>query len=409
MRPSSLPTRTLCGLALLTSVVSGQVSEAWMADPYTKGDEAAMKTAGYVRFGPLTWGDDHDTRAIDKMLSHAEIIWIETRHFKLGCHLAPYQLPRRGKWKKKIVDELKELQKKLPAVNPKTKVLDPWLRAHLYAHRLEVFYADFCKRLGVEDEDFPKKGKPSRLGRYMGKGPHLGMPGKFCILLLTKASDVIRYGKRAGRPVDANKRQPVKAYFVKQGSLCFATMTEAAGNALAVDKSMHCHLYFNLVHSLLDGYKHYAHGLPKWFCEGLAHWYVHRIDPKENQFSGMKGGIPKEHKDPKWKAKLRKRIKHKDYEPLSNLMKHMGFNQFSFGDHMAIWSRVEYLLANEPEKFAKFLGRMKAPVSAASGKSPTDEAVLKRQDECFREAFGMDPKAFDKVWVRYVLKKYPRK
>ena len=59
--------------------------------------------------------------------------------------------------------------------------------------------------------------------------------------------------------------------------------------------------------------------------------------------------------------------------------------------------------------FARFMDRMKAPVTAQAGKAPTTEAILKRQDDCFAECIGMDPKAFDTAWVSYVLKTYPRR
>jgi hypothetical protein len=395
----------LLGLGTLPA----QADAAWRKDPYTQGDEAAMKKAGYVSFGPFTWGDDHDSRLIDKMLPHARILWIETAHFKLGCALPPFRVPKLGKWKKKLQAELGELQQKLPDVNPKTRVLSPWLRAHLFAYRLEKMYAEVSRMLRVTDKDFPRQGEASRRGQYMGKGPHLGMPKKYPVLILTKTSDLMRYSQRAGSTVDPSRPAPLRLNFLKQGALFFGTAIELAKGALIDDKSLHCHVWFNVVHTLLAGYKHYTHALPAWCSEGLAHWYVLSVDPAEHVFTGIKGASLHQRKDPKWGLKIRKRVKNKDFEPMAKLMNKMSPSELTFGDHMASWSRVDFLLKKHPENFAKFMDRMKAPVIAAAGKAPTTEAILKRQDECFTKCIGMAPKAFDKAWTRFVLKTYPKR
>ncbi len=407
----SLP-RILAALApalLGATALGAQVNPAWAEDPYTKGEADALKKAGYVSLGPFTWGDDHDSRWIDKDLAHAKIKWIETEHFKLGCSLPSFKVPMVGKWKTKLRKELKELKKKLPEVNSNTRVLDPWLRAHLFAYRLEEMYADVSRVLGVSDKDFPKEGETSSTGRYMGKGPYLGMPAKYTVLLLTKSSDLMRYAQRAGSPVDPSKPAPVRLNFVKQKCLFFGTATELARGSLVDDKSLHCHAWFYVVQTLLSGYKYYAHSYPAWCSEGVAHWYVLAIDPEEHVFTGIKGDPLDKRKDPEWNIKVRKRVKNNDYEPMEKLMNMMSPHEMTFGDHMAAWSRIDFLIKKHPKEFAKFMDRMKAPVVAEAGKTPTNEAILKRQSDCFAECIGMDPKAFDAAWVRYVNKTYPRK
>ena len=394
---------------LLPGSLLAQADEAWRQDPYTKADPAAMKKAGYTSFGPFTWGDDHDSRLIHKMLTHARILWIETAHFKLGCALPPYRMPKAGKWRKKLQRELKELQKKLPDVNTKTKVLSPWLRAHLFAQRLEEMYSVVSEMLDVTDKDFPTPGQASPRGQYMGKGPYLGMKQKYPVLLLTKSGDLMRYAQRAGSTVNPSKPTPVVLNFVKQGTLCFGTAIELAKGALIDDKALHCHLWFNVVHNLLKGYKYYAHALPAWCSEGMAHWYVLAIDPAEHVFSGIKDASMHERRDPKWALKMRRRVKNKDFEPMVKLMRRMNAFELTFGDHMAIWSRVDFLMKKHPKNLASLLEEMKPPVEAAAGKAPTTEAILKRQDECFAKCLGMEPKAFDKAWAAFVLKSYPRR
>lgn len=406
MRP--LPATALATLLLLAGALPAQATVAWKDCPYTKGEEAALKNAGYVSTGPFTWGDDHDSRLIDQMLPHAKIRWIETEHFKVGCGLPEYKVPIAGKWRKKIRTELKELQKKFPKINTRTPKLDPWLRAHLFAWRLEEMYAQVQKDLGVTDKDFPQKGEASRLGRYMGKGPYLGMPTKYTVLLLSKSSDLMRYAQRAGSPIDASKPAPIRLNFVKQQSLFFGTCVELAEGALIADKSLHCHVWFNVSQTLLNGYKYYAHGLPAWCYEGLGHHYVLQIDPEEHIFTGLKGADRGKRRDPEWALKMRKRMKLKDYDPMVKLMTRMSAIELTFGDHMACWSRIDFLVKKHPEAFATFMGKMKDPVVSA-GSTPSAADILKRQNDCFEKSLGMNPEAFDKAWVAFVLKRYPRR
>jgi hypothetical protein len=243
----------------------------------------------------------------------------------------------------------------------------------------------------------------------MGKGPHLGMPQKYPVLLLTKSGDLMRYAQRAGNKIDPSKPAPVTMNFVKQGTLFFGTAIELAKGALIKDKALHCHLWFNIVHNLLKGYKFYAHAMPAWCTEGLAHWYVLAIDPEEHVFSGIKEASMHERQDSKWALKMRRRVKNKDFEAMATLMRKMSAFELTFGDHMACWSRIDFLMKKHPKSFAKFMAKLKAPVAAAAGTAPTTEAILKRQDGCFAECLGMTPAAFDKAWAAFVMKTYPKR
>ena len=48
-------------------------------------------------------------------------------------------------------------------------------------------------------------------------------------------------------------------------------------------------------------------------------------------------------------------------------------------------------------------------MAAVAGKAPTTAAILKRQDQAFVACLGMQPDAFDKAWVTFVMKTYPKK
>ena len=100
---------------------------------------------------------------IDDFLQYVQILWIETPHFRIGINLPAYTVPMDPVIRAKIRDELTRLAEKLPRVNPKARRLDPWLRAHLVAHRLEKLYAETQSLFGVKDEDFPAGFRVARI------------------------------------------------------------------------------------------------------------------------------------------------------------------------------------------------------------------------------------------------------
>jgi hypothetical protein len=400
----------------------------WKTDPYTLNDPAMMKKAGYVSYGPFMWGDDHDTIEIKKMFPHLKMLFVETAHFKIAIALGNYKLPK-GKDRKRALEkqilktQLKALKKIMPRIKPTTRELDPWLRLHIYAHRLELIYADFCTRVGVTDADFPKTGskrisrfdKPNRLGNqdpveYMGQGPYLGMRGKFLVMLMTKGGDLNRYVARARSGFQAKGAPtPQRHYFTKVGSLFFGTACECAENNLYNDHALHCHLIFNTVHSLIDGYKDYFFSLPVWNREGLSHWYLLRIDETEYCFTDVKGRSNKKRYGAKWPVRIKKRLKHDDFTPAAELMKFMAFDELTFGDHLAAWSRMDFLQTLGHEKFAKYMGALKNKIEVPSRKQPRTEQILAQQEKALQDAYGFDYAGFDAAWKEFVLKTYPNR
>ena len=170
------------------------------ADPYTAGDAAAIERAGYARIGHFVFGDRHDTRRIEAELGRLPFVWIETEHFKLGSTLPAQKVPTDKDARRALLDELTALRERLPRLKPRRiKVLDPWLRAHLYAARLERLYAEVVELLGVDDVEWPDADAPFFRGAapddqpWMGRGPHLGVKGKFLVLLCRQQSACSRY------------------------------------------------------------------------------------------------------------------------------------------------------------------------------------------------------------------------
>ena len=157
-------------LALIAAAISSpsplaaqEKQPKWKLDPYTKNKPEALKRAGYVSFGPFPCGGKGagvaQTTDIEKTIPYSQIRWIETAHFRIGVELPEWTVPMDPQTRAKIRGELERLATRLDGVDPKTRKLDPWLRAHLYAQRCEDLYAEFRTMAGVKDEDFPQDPK----------------------------------------------------------------------------------------------------------------------------------------------------------------------------------------------------------------------------------------------------------
>ncbi len=375
----------------------------WKIDPYTKNEPKAMEKAGYVNFGPFPWGDGHDSTKIEKALGKARIIWVETAHFRIGSTLKPWVLPFDLKIRKMYRAELTELKKKLPKVNPKKKVLDRWLRVHLFAHRLEKLYADFMKRMGVTDKSFPTKSNTWMNGEYWGQGPYLGMKNKYTVLLFEKASDHLAYlSTFTGRV----QNFAVRHHFKKFGSILLCTAAGLEDGRLRNDVAMHVHVIWNNVHNLIDGYRHYTHDIPVWFKEGMAHWYGRRISPKWNNFDQNESARADLRSTWRWDIAVRKLVYQKKVTPAAAVLKWRDYSQIKFNDHLCIWSRIDYLMKKDPKGFGIYMNNMKGVINKKTGMVDIGD-IIKAQRKALHKAWNVSALSLDEKWKEWVLKTYP--
>jgi len=229
-------------------------------------------------------------------------------------------------------------------------------------------------------------------------------------LLMIKGGNLNRYAARAlGGFTASGEPDPQRTYFTKTGSLFFGTACECGSKSLYNDHALHCHVVFNTIQSLVDGYKDFFFSVPVWTREGLSHWYLRNIDPKEHCFTGIKGRSNKERYDPKWAVKIKKRVKYDDFTPAAKVMQYMKFEELTFGDHMAVWSRIDFLQSLGTKKFARFMGELKAMIPVEAGKIPSEAAVIAQQEAGLRVAYGFDYAGFDAAWKTFVLKTYPNR
>jgi hypothetical protein len=374
------------------------VKAASAVDPYTEGDAKTMAAAGVVAYGPFPWVDDKSTADIERVLGDKRILWLETAHFRIGSALPNQNLPPGQDQKRVLLDDLKQLRKKLPRVPERPGRLDPWLRLHLYAGRAEACYAWFQKLLGVTDADFGD-------GTVPRKGAFFGLPGKFLLLLFQKKSDLARYFDHF---CDQKTDQPGRFYHARSGQMVAVLCVEGLENF--DDSALHRYLVFLLAHNFMCGYQGFYYALPLWFEEGIAHWCSRKVESdfvvakiKDNE------SVDKE-KQNEWALKVRRRAQFDGtWIPFATMISWRKWEDMGFHAHAQSWSRIDFLMSRSPEKLGQMLKVLKNLPLPSDG-TPVDKATLDAvAAKELQERFGLDDKAFDQQWREWVLKTYPKK
>ena len=366
-------------------------------DPYTRGDPEVWKAAGIVSMGGFEFGKT-DTVEVDDFMATSDIKWIETAHFELGFALGPYKVTQ--KEKHKLRAELTRLAEKLPEVSPTTKVLDPWLRTHMFAQRLEEMYEEFLGIIQVDQAVFPDGTAPwNRQGEYQGEGPYLGQKGKYEVLILpSEAASVSFLGQYFGLGIKRTQR-----WNVTDRESLTVTIHVQQGN-LRNDTGLHGHLAFNMAHNFLDGYKHYSYDTPIWLHEGLAHFLERRVSPKYNSFDGAEGSVPQMTSEDDWEGEAKKLVLSGKQPRMAELMRLKGYGEMGLPQHFATWSMVDYLYREKPDGLAKFLSGLKGRTNEAG--FPDGSNMPDAHRELFKEHFDMSYAQFDSAWEEWVKANY---
>jgi hypothetical protein len=374
-------------------------------DPFTRNDPATLRKLGYAAVGSFLWVGDATTADVQQVLGEDAAIFIETDHFKLASTLRSFPWPREKEWRASLTEEIGRLAALCPEFDVQPKSIGPWLRAHLFAQRLERVYADFCARLRIDESKFPQERGGERTPHYMGEGPHLGQSGKYLVVLTHKALSAGTYARalQGATAGDTSRHNHFEA-----GSLSFVTSSEFAEKQLMDDRKLHCHVVYGVVRNLLDGYKFFWHPLPSWLAEGIPLWFSRQVDDEFLNFSGKEdagSGVPRAHE---WRRRVRLRVEHDVWPRAEDLCTVMDVGQLDYVSHMMAWSRVDFLLATAPDELGALLARLKAPITTEP-RLPRHDEILERQAAAWREAFGQDFAAFDAAWVAWVKEKYPRR
>lgn len=408
----------LAGLACTLAPLSAQADRdtpRWRIDPYTRNEPGGLARFDYVSYGPFEFGqrgaDPCTSTDIDEHFGDdCQILWVETPHYRIGTSLEAWAVPFDPKLKAKIRAELEEMKERtqISKINPKTRKLDPWLRLHLFAQRLENHYAEVSARLGVTDEDFPKDDddRKARTGKYMGEGPYLGQKNKYLFLLFEKTEHYNDYlASFTGRRTIGGQQWN----FMKVDSLLYSCSADnpSEGSRLRDDLAMHGHVIHANTHSLLNGYLHYNYNMPVWIREGLAHWFERRVTEKYNSYTRGEGAPPLD--NPQWRYELEARqlAASDKFVPMAEAMNWRDFGQMDFDAHVSLWSRWDYLMTLGDDKFAGFIRGAKGQIDPLSGALNGD--VLAGTRDALREHYKMTPLVLDERWKEWALETYPAK
>lgn len=364
---------------------------------WCRGDPALLAQAGLVSHGPFPFGNE-DSERVDKLLAVNDIRWIETRHFRIGFALGPHKVKQEEK--NKIRAELERLSAVLPAVNPKEKVLDPWLRAHLYAQRCEEIWTRFLELMRVGEEDFPSAPRAwNRQGKYMGEGPYLGQREKYEVLIVpSEASHVTFLKQHFGLLIKQTQRWNILARD------CLIVAMHTAEGGLREDQALHGHVAFNLAINLLDGYKHYSYETPIWIREGLAHYLEREISPDFNSFDSSEGAVAAKTSKSDWETEVVKLLAAGEAPRMAELVALKGYAELELPHHFTTWSLVDYLLRTNPEGFACLNDRLHGHVDEQGVPDGSNLEDLHRAS--FKECLGMGYSEFDQAWAAWVAANY---
>ncbi len=393
--------RGLAGaLALLALLASPAASRQAANDPaecpYCGGDPARLQAAGLVSHGGFGFARI-DTARTDALLPDLDIYWLESKHFEIGLGIGPSKVGT--KEKKKVRAELTRLAEVLPAVKPRAKVLDPWLRVHLYAQRLEDTYAEMLRILQVEEDVFPDGTGTWLLGTpYWGEGPHLGQKGKYEVLLVPSADDQVTFLRdQFGLSVRHTQKWNIKE------SDSLSVVINLTEDDIHGDEHIHNHTVFNVVHNLVDGFKHYSYDTPLYLKEGLAHWFERELNPDFNSFSFSEGGIAKKVTKGDWDTAVAKLVQRDEAPRLAELVNLDGFAEYEPRHHLACWSITAFFLERYPDAYAQLTQALHGRKAANGDSDGSDMRDAHRS--AIKAAFGKSYAQIDAEWRAWALER----
>jgi hypothetical protein len=350
----------------------------WMA-------AAKVLSHGGFEFGRGTTAD------VEKLLPMVDLIWIETPHFELGFGLGPHKV--RSEERDKLREELTRLALALPEVDPRAGTLDPWLRAHLYAQRLEEVYTQFQTLMQVEDTDFPSTYRRwNGVGTYMGMGPFLGQGGKFEVLMLPSgATSELYLEDQFGLLISYTQRWNL----IDRETLS-VTMHLDQGNLRSRDGAVHGHLAFNVAINLLDAYKHYSYDIPVWIKEGLAHYVERSIDPQFNTFDSSEGAAADTSSSSDWGKEVLELVRSDKAPRMAEMVAVRTYAELEKRHHYVSWSLFDWLVRTHPDGLACFAGTLKGLLTPDG--FPDASNLPDAHREAVSKCLGMSYAELDQAW-----------
>lgn len=373
-------------------------------DPYTRGEAKALERAGYVTLAPVEWAQGIRADEVRETLGGIDVLWIETAHFRIGSTLESYKSPSDPREDDKLEAELARLRRKLARFREPHNKIDPWMRAHLYAQRLEDVYADFEKSFGLSAADFPDADgrKPSE-GPKMGVGPYLGLERKFTVLLLEKTSSLARFAKRYA---DREER-PWDRFPLPGGSMFLGVSAEGLRQfGFTLDAAMHGLVASEATHNFVNGFRASWSASPLWLECGLAHAAARRVDERFVP-SVMAAPNPDDPDAWEWEPRVRGLVENDVLKSWVEMLGWKSWEDLKTQGHLVAWSRASWLLQKEPAALKTFLVAVTEPLPEVEGDALL-QATIEREGQACQAAFGKPLEVVDAEWKKYVQRRYPK-
>jgi hypothetical protein len=383
----------LAGTALLALAAPGAAQASKppeppsSVDPYTRGEPERLARLGYLSLGPFLFGPE-TTEVVESRLGDVPILWVETEHFRLGSSLAEYR-PERADEIDELKDELAGLRALFADVPAKPKKLDPWLRLHLFARRLEALHADVSARLGVlerapDAKEPPPSGQPVLIA--------FGMAGKFTVLLTQKRSTLARFTREY---CGAEREETCIHYFLEQGSLFYGASDDHLGGL--TDSDLHYAVVYGVTQNLLNGIHGFPHDLPSWWQHGLALWFARAREPRIGLYVRPAGDQLPPDVLADWEPLVRGRVEGDAVLDWSEMLARPSWLGQPFGDNIVLWSRLDFLLRREGT----------VPLLAALLHQPVREPP--DSAGALSRSTGLELVELDRAWREWVVKSYRKK
>ena len=362
-------------------------------DPYTRGAKEELARAGYESLGPFHWATGIETRDVEETCGLARILWVETAHFRLGSTLQTYERPSDEFEEQKLKAELGRLAKRIKRVPRDAAKLDPWLRLHLYAQRLEELYADFEARFGLREEEFAGK-TDAKLD--LGPGRYLGSELKYTVLLTSKTGPLARCGKR-WLQLDA---QGYYRGLLDGGSWFLGASAEGMKQIdCSFDSGLHALVAYLVAENLCDGFRGSKREKPYWWRHGVGLFYSRRVEERWSVHVA-RSDTGSEADAWRWEPRLCALVANNFVPTWDEMLGWPNGKDLDAAGNMSTWARVSWLLGLEKADLRGFLMAISEP--ADSGPAEASRAAL-------QTVFGKSPADLDAAWRKWVAKKFPKK
>ncbi len=364
-------------------------------DPYSRGEREAFDRARYISLGPFPWCEGWTTDAIERELGQG-VLWVETEHFRIGSTLATYK-PRADRIeKKRIEEEVARLKELFPGTKPSPARLDPWLRLHLYARRIEAVHAAFRRDFGVEDADFGegRADGPPRIA----PGPHLGMPAKFTVLLCERRSTLARFVRLA---LDRQGTDPIRERLPGE-TLFFGISMEAVRSwGHELDAALHAQVAANVALNLIDGFRNQGTQAPIWFKYGWSHVVSRNVDERFTLYA--RGAARDEPGAERWDPRVQALIGNGFAPTWKEMAEWDDFADLTGPAHMVAWSKLSWMLTLGPEAMRGCLMALTEAVPEAPA-AERAEHLRARQLQALEALAGSPVPEAEETWRTWASK-----